>query len=71
MLLSSNSMFEGYNSIVFFQELLKIYKVSDTGIWDQLSDSIKEIIAPFRESRYRDLATDSDNLSLIPHPIFG
>lgn len=53
------------------QELLKIYNIPESGIWANLPDSTKEIITPFKDSRYRDLASDSDSQSHIPHPIFG
>lgn len=54
-----------------WQELLKVYNVVSSGVWNKLPDSTKEIISPFRESRYRDLASDSDSQALIPHPVFG
>ncbi|XP_046670128.1 serine/threonine-protein kinase ATR-like [Homalodisca vitripennis] len=50
------------------QELLKLYNVTKSDIWKQLSDSTKEIISPFRDSRYKPMQVKDTN---IPHPIFG
>ncbi|KAG8313257.1 hypothetical protein J6590_006818 [Homalodisca vitripennis] len=49
-------------------ELLKLYNVTKSDIWKQLSDSTKEIISPFRDSRYKPMQVKDTN---IPHPIFG
>ncbi|XP_054272921.1 serine/threonine-protein kinase ATR-like [Macrosteles quadrilineatus] len=52
------------------QELLKMYKVPESQVWEKLSDATKEIISPFRESRYKP-SDHTDQKTHIPHPIYG